>query len=247
MSAVASINCARMDSSRRCSCATTCSGLRRRALSAAFAVAESFKQHYVVDQSIQPWAPSKHHQDEIRRARKRGITVEWTTLGEILDDWVMLYAELKARRGFTGLADFGRSSFERLAQCSGLRTAVASLDGRVVGSHLWFWHAGCMWSHLASTNEAGRKAGAAYALYDFSIRESGASTVSLGGAAGTVDSEDDGLARFKRGFANRSIFTYLYGAVLDVERYDALCERRQAGTSSFFPGYRTPHIRTDES
>ena len=90
-------------------------------LAAAFAVADSFKQHYVVDQSIESWAPSKHHQDEIRRARKRGITVEWTTLGEILDDWVMLYAELKARRGLPGwrISEGRRSSASRnVAACA---------------------------------------------------------------------------------------------------------------------------------
>jgi hypothetical protein len=218
------------------------SGPAMRVLTNAFARAEPFKQHYVVDRSIQPWLPSNHHQDEIRRATRRGIVVEWTALSDVLDDWVSLYAELKSRRGVSGTADFSRSSFERLAQCSGLRTAVAYLNGDVVGSHLWFSHEGRMWSHLASTNELGRRNGAAYALYDFSIRESGASLVSLGGAAGTVESEDDGLARFKRGFANSSILTNLYGAILDANRYDELCDERRAGESTFFPSYRTPLV-----
>jgi hypothetical protein len=94
------------------------------------------------------------------------------------------------------------------------------------------------WSHLASVNELGRQHSAAYALYDFSMRGFDGMIVNLGGGAGRSQ-DDDGLSKFKAGFANDRRLAYIYGAVVNATRYDELCASGGTGdVADFFPAYR---------
>ena len=101
---------------------------------------------------------------------------------------------------------------------------------------LWFEHAGVVYNHLTASNAAGYANGANFALYAAAIDHfAGAAVMNLGGGAGFEDDPDDGLAAFKRGFANAETRALLCGAVLDAERYAALRAGRQ---TAFFPAYR---------
>ena len=62
--------------------------------------------------------------------------------------------------------------------------------------------------------------------------------VHLGGAAGVTPNEGDGLARFKRGFANREVTAYFCGSCLDPARYATLIGDQPR--TPFFPAYRKP-------
>jgi hypothetical protein len=209
-----------------------------------FEVARPFKTHYLVDQS--KYQPSKHHRYEIRRAAAHGVTVRAIDLSEILDSWVELYGTLTSRRGLTGVQAFSRESFQSLADCQGFRVFGAFVGDDLVACHLWAMHGEIVWSHLGASSALGYSSGAAYALYDHSIRSFEGKQINLGGAAGNADSAD-GLSRFKAGFANSTRTAYLLGAVLDPGRYDTLCKERPGAVgSTFFPAYRTP-ARSDRS
>ena len=81
---------------------------------------------------------------------------------------------------------------------------------------------------------------AAYALYWRAIELFAGRVryLNLGAGAGTA-AGDDGLTRFKRGWATESRPSYLAGRVLDAEAYQAAvaAAHREAG-GSYFPAYR---------
>ena len=208
----------------------------------AFSVVRPFKTHYLVDATRSAYQPTRHHRYEIDRAEKQGVAVKSVALADILDDWTALYSELVARHGITGLQQFPRESFATLARCEGLSAVAAFLNDEIVSCHLWFQFGEFVWSHLAATNARGYQSGAAYAVYDHSIRLYAHHLVNLGGAAGTYDTGNDGLARFKAGFSNRQEASYLCGAVLDQSTYDRLCAERGDYAGTYFPAYRATAI-----
>lgn len=211
------------------------------ALRRAFPVARPFKSHYVVDPGAGPYAPSRHHRQELRRTGRSGLEVGVVRLSDHLDGWRALYDGLVARHGIRGVQHFGAAAFDALAACPGLVAVAAFLGRELVGCHLWFEYGDMAWSHLAASSAAGYENGAAYAIYDHSIRHFAGRIVNLGGAAGVGDRpEDDGLARFKSGFANRTIVASLYGAVLDAPAYAQLCAQHGRADSAYFPAYRAP-------
>jgi len=216
------------------------------ALRRAFDIARPFKTHYLCEdpgetRPGEPPAYSKHHRYELRRAR---ATVRRIALADHLAAWTRLYRGLVARHGIRGPAAFSSAAFRRLAQLDGLVAFGAFLDDDLVGCQLWLAGGGRAHSHLAAVDPAGLAARAAYALYDAGIRHfaaTGAATIDLGGGAGLRDDPGDGLARFKRGFANRTAPALLCGAILDPARYDALCSGVSGGgESGYFPAYRDP-------
>jgi hypothetical protein len=78
-------------------------------------------------------------------------------------------------------------------------------------------------------------------LFDAAIQHySGHQVLDFGGCASVTDSAEDGLARFKRGFSNRTAIAWLCGAILDSEQYRRLCGQRTATRDSYFPAYRSP-------
>ena len=206
-----------------------------------FTVARPFKTHYLVDEAIGAYQPSKHHRHELRRAAQRGVEVRIVPLLDILDAWIGLYDGLVSRHRIAGVQRFPRESFEALANCEGLSAIAAFIGEELVSCHLWFQYKEFAWSHLAATNALGYASGAAYAVYDHSIRNFSGHLINLGGGAGIGDAADDGLARFKAGFSNRTHSAYLLGSVLDPATYQALCiERRGVDAGDYFPAYRAP-------
>jgi len=206
-----------------------------RRLATAFGLCRTFKTHYLVE-SAKGVEFSKHHRDRVRRGQRR-CRVERVALADHLDVWGDLYAGLVERRAIQGAADFTPAYFAKLAQTPELVSLAAFVDERPAAMTLWFEHAGVAYNHLTASNAAGYANGANFALYGAAIDHFAAAAVmNLGGGAGFEDDPEDGLAAFKRGFANAEIKALLCGAVLDPPRYAALAAARPA--TAFFPAYR---------
>lgn len=128
---------------------------------------------------------------------------------------------------------------------AGITAIGAWLADELVSAHVWVSDGRYVHSHLAASSDAGYKAGAAYAVYDASLRAfPAAELLNLGGGAGIGDDPDDGLARFKRGFANDSAQSYICGEILDRTRYEALSQYGGTGGEvTFFPAYRRPQVQ----
>jgi hypothetical protein len=208
-------------------------------LARAFEVCRPFKTHYLIDPARGPFAPSKHHADRIRRGVRR-CEVRRGPLAAWLGDWRELYAGLVARRGITGAAAFSPAYFQMLAEEPSVTAFAAFVGEACAGMTLWFAADGVIYNHLTAANTVGYANGANFALYDAAIAHfAGQGVVNLGGGAGFSD-RDDGLAAFKRGFANGEVAAHLCGAVLDPAAYATLGGGRQA--NDFFPAYRAPAL-----
>lgn len=206
----------------------------------------AFKRHYLRDLSEDPevGAP-KNHRRNLRKALRECEVVEVPLEGEHLARWIELYGGLGRRHGITGDADFPAESFERLAGLPGLMVLAARHRGATVAMHLWLLDETRAWYHLGATDEVGYGLGASHALMVTAMRraaERGAQRAFLGGGAGAgATGEDDGLARFKRGWANDEAAAYLGGRICDDELYDRLVAARgPLPGRPWFPLYRHP-------
>jgi len=206
-------------------------------LARVFPVLRPYKIHHLIDPARGPYAPDKHHRYEIRRAW-RSCTVELVPLATHLDDWRALYAGLVALRQVSGPADFSDAYFQVLADSGSVVAFVARVDGACAAMSLWFAAEGVVYNHLNAANPLGYARGANFALYDAAIAHFlGAGVINLG-AGLSMGQGADGLAAFKRGFANASVQSYICGAVLDPARYADLSRGRP--DDGYFPAYRAP-------
>jgi hypothetical protein len=192
-----------------------------------------FKRHHVrdLDERVDL---SEHHRRHVRRATSAVEAEVCADSLAYLDDWVQLYAGLVERHGLTGIRAFSPTSFRRQLELPGMVALRAVRAGETVGMALWLDDAPNAYYHLAAYSPAGYQVSASYALFAAAfehLRERGVRLVELG--AGT--SSDDGLTRFKRGWATGERVAYLCGRVLDRAAYDRL-----AGGSDWFPAYRDP-------
>jgi hypothetical protein len=204
-------------------------------LAHAFERCAPFKTHLLIDHA-KGFTPTKHHRDRIRRAERRCV-VRVVSLEAELAGWRALYAELAQRHEIKGVAAFPDPYFPFLARAPAFVTFGAYVEGAMAGMTIWFEHAGVAVSHLTATNALGYANGANYALNAAAIAYfSDAAVVDLGGGAGLADDPDDGLAQFKRGFANAEATAFLCGAVLDQAAYARLAGGR--ASTGFFPAYR---------
>ena len=205
-------------------------------LEAAFDFARPFKSHQILDRDLGPFAYAKHHRYEIKRAHGR-VTAQEIALGDHLPAWRALYGELVARHGLSGTHVFPPEHYALLAVLPGVRTFAAFIEDRMVSAHVFVTHEGHAISHLAASTPEGYAAGAAYAVNDLASRSlDDCRVINFAGGAGVNDNPDDGLVRFKRGFANTVAPARLCGAVLDADAYRALSADRV--DSGFFPAYR---------
>ena len=119
-----------------------------------------------------------------------------------------------------------------------MQAFAAYVGDEVVGMAIRFAAEGVIYYHLSAVSAAGYASGAAYGLMAAALEHfTGCGVVHLGGGAGSGDGSD-GLAAFKRGFANGEVMAHVCGAVLDRAAYDRLSGgRAEAG---FFPAYRAP-------
>ncbi|HYH18712.1 MAG TPA: GNAT family N-acetyltransferase [Azospirillum sp.] len=209
---------------------------------AAFDICRPFKTHFVIDRALGPPRFSDHHTAEVRRAHRR-CTVATVRLADHLDDWRRLYGGLIERHRITGTARFSPEHFARLAALDGLTTFATVANGTIVGMALWLRAGDIACNHLGAADAEGYRRSAGYALYDAAIHKfEDCRILKLGGNAGPGDA-DDGLSRFKRGFANAAVTVYLFGAILDRRAYAALSAA--APDTAYFPAYRAPPSQRD--
>lgn len=197
------------------------------------------KTHYVIDREAAPFAPSKHHRYEIRRARGR-VSVDRVALSKARAQWDALYGHLAERHEIQAGSRLGVRHFDALATDPQALVFAAKAAGETVAMSIWLSDGTVAHNHLGASSEAGYAAGAGYALYVAAIDAlSGCRALDLGGAPGLADDPSHGLARFKRGFANGETATWFSGFILDRAGYEAAVGASGADRSSgYFPDYR---------
>jgi hypothetical protein len=214
-------------------------------LSAAFPdLLIPFKAHFVVelDQPFQTVAP--HHQ---RNARRALISIEVVRVepASAADTWIALYGNLIVRHRIRGIAAFSPDSLRRQLDVPGTVILAARMGGEICGMLVWYVQGEAAYYHLGAYSEAGYAARASFALFWRAIEHfaaAGLQRLNLGAGAGLSEQADDGLTRFKRGWATTTRTAYLCGRIFDPNAYRALSDGAAAGSSSFFPAYRAGEI-----
>ncbi len=200
-----------------------------------------FKQHFVNDLEKGIDVVSKSHRRNIRKAAANLDVEVCNDPIQYLDDWVSLYDVLIERHGISGISAFSRKSFELQLRVPGITAFQAVSDNKTVGLLLWYCHGDVAYYHLGSYNARGYELRASFALFMKAIeyyREQGVRWLNLGAGAGLDAATDDGLTRFKRGWATETRTAYLCGRIFDRKLYDELVQRRKISKTSYFPAYR---------
>lgn len=215
-------------------------GVERTALERAFPdLVKEFKAHLVRDLEAPVDIPA-HHRRHLRRAG-RSVDVELCAEpNDHLADWNRLYDELIVRHGLVGIHAFSREAFRRQFEVPGLVALRAERDGVTVGMTLWFEDPPNAHYHLGAYSKKGYEVSASYALVGAALdhlSQRGVRWVDLGGPAGSGPVED-GLVRFKRGWANEERTAYLCGRILNRRVYDRLVAERSGANPGWFPAYR---------
>jgi hypothetical protein len=181
-------------------------------LEAAFDVCRRFKETYLVDRASGPVRISKRHRNRINNARLRTELRE-ISFADHLDTWHELYRYNVVNRQIP--QPFSDSYFERLATFPELRTFAVLADSEIVTITTWIRYRDTLYFHDSASNARGHALSASYVAFAHVVETfEECRYVFLGGAAEFVDDPLDGLARFKRGFSNRSTVAYLCSAIL---------------------------------
>lgn len=205
-------------------------------LAGAFEVCRPFKTHYLIDRAAGPVRFTKNHRWSVRKSLQN-CGFEQIDLREHLDLWQKLYQHTVTRHGISGIQNFAPSYFRELAGMPEVTALAALHQGEIVAIILWVRCGDCVYAHLEGGSPEALRTHATYGLIATANEHfADCRILHLGGAAGLAAESGDGLAHFKRGFANREVTAYFCGSCLDVDRYAALAAG-QAPTS-FFPAYR---------
>ena len=207
-------------------------------LAEAFEICRPFKTHYLIDRNAGPVLFARTHRRMIRKALK-DCSFGPVNLQETLGDWQRLYDHTVARHGITGIQNFASSYFEALAQMPEVIALAAHRGGEIIAMILWVRSGETAYAHLEGSSDAGYKTQAIYGIFAAANEYfADCRILHFGGTAGVNAAGGDGLAYFKRGFANREVTAYFCGARLDKDRYAELT--RNKPQTSFFPAYRQP-------
>jgi hypothetical protein len=201
-------------------------------------LARPFKEHFVVD--LQRPSPSRHHRRNILKAL-RAVEVDVAERPEsLLDEWERLYAHLRARRMISGIRAFSVAAFRIQLGVPGCVAFRALVNGQCIAMNLWYVMGDVAYFHLGASDEEGYRQSAAHALMQTAIGQfvaQGLRWLSLGRGAGRESSED-GLTRFKRGWATGTRQSYLCGRIFDRAEYARLVRARVPTRTDYFPAYR---------
>lgn len=202
-----------------------------------------FKQHYILDleKELSGVIASNH----VRNAKKalKSLQIERCLQPtDQVDAWNGLYANLIKRHHIKGIAAFSRFAFERQFETPGLIVYQATLDAELAGMVLFYEMDNAVYYHLAAYTELGYAHRASFGIFyraiqDFQTRN--LKWLNMGGGAGMVDSDDDGLVRFKKGWTNETRTAWLCGKVLHPPAYRMLSKQNPHASDTFFPAYRS--------
>jgi hypothetical protein len=207
-------------------------------LAGGFTVCRPFKIHYLIDRAEPATRLSATHRRWVRKALQE-CEIARLSLLDSLGEWERLYRGTIERHAITGVQKFSSAYFAALAKMPEIEAIGAKVAGEIVAMALWVRDSEIVYYHLGASEARGYETQAMYGIFSVALEYfADARWIHLGGAAGVTGDGNDGLARFKRGFANRQLDAYFCGACLDPERYSLLS--KNLGTTSFFPAYRQP-------
>jgi len=179
----------------------------------------------------------------IRKALNKGVTFEVVQRPEHLREFKNIYYSTMDRNQASDYYYFDDQYFDDILSRFRENVVVvkANLEGNVIAQGLYFAYGKYIHIHLSGTLDEYLHLSPAYVLrYAIALwgKENGFELIHHGG--GRSNSEEDGLYRFKKGFAMRTQFDFYTGKkIWNKAIYDLLCETVGVDHSNdFFPAYR---------
>lgn len=206
-------------------------------------LAKPFKKHFIVDLS-RNWKQklNSKKRNTIRNSLKLQNIRFFKGSREYAPVFWQLYCELIKRHNINGVQKLSEKVIGDQLEVEGSVVVEASVDEVPVGAMIWYTIDGKAYSHLHAQSQLGYRLHTNFALY-FSVLEYfqkiGVEYACLGGVAGNVDTQDDGLANFKSLWADVTMSSWLCGEILDRAVYKKLVSESRAGSIDFFPAYRS--------
>jgi hypothetical protein len=178
-----------------------------------FSSCRPFKQSYFIDRETERVHLRKRHRNMVNRAR-RAVEIRSVSLADHLGRWLELYQHNVETRRIT--QPFSAAYFDRLLAVEGLQTIAVLVDDEIVTMTMWIRYSDILYYHDGASSETGFETSASYAAFGHVIdTTSDVRYLVLGGSAHFRDEPQDGLAVFKRGFANASSTSFLCSATLN--------------------------------
>jgi hypothetical protein len=208
-----------------------------------FDIARPYKEHFVVNlQQDAKIFVSRHHQRNAKRAlltTKVDVCVDEPV--KFLDEWSRLYKLLVERHNIQGIAEFSRDAFSKQLKTPGMVLFRATIDGKIAGMSLWYIQGKVAYYHLAAYNALGYEKKVSFGIFWKVIEyfaDMNIDWLSLGAGAG-LKHEENGLTRFKKGWATGTRTAFFCGKIFDAEKYEELTSNMGVRGSDYFPAYRT--------
>ncbi|CAH2031353.1 hypothetical protein [Trichlorobacter ammonificans] len=209
-------------------------------LHGCFDVVMPFKPHFVADlsQSITTIV-SSHHRYYVRKALKNVSIDICKEPIRYLDEWTELYGNLSRKFNVRGIRAFSRDSFKKQLSIPGAVLFRALYQGTAVAAHLVIVQDDICYGHLVGSSELDQQLLAAYALYWSEIEYfSGRARWFDWGAGAGVAAADNGLTRFKKGWATETRMTWFCGKTCNPQRYAEMVQAAGSPATGYFPAYR---------
>ncbi len=205
------------------------------------AILRPFKTHYLTVPSEPRHTPSRHHLKEIRSTLGRLEVVNEPGHQAEVTRWLRLWIPHVQRHKLTGMSAASLRTFSRQFALDGAVVMWALVGGAPVAAQLLLTTSDAVYAHLGMSDAIGRERRALYALDAelHTLAQEQGSVVHWGGSVGATDAVD-GVAAYKRGWANAERAATLVGAVLDEAAYRALGGRQPVEPAEWFPPYRAP-------
>jgi hypothetical protein len=202
-----------------------------------------YKDHYIVELSSYDGPNSQSHRRQVRNASRSIAVKELHPPFQALEKWLQLYNELSCRHRISGIARFSAASFAMQLSMPNMRLFQASAGHETVAMSLWLQSEGSVYYHLGASSEFGYSLKASYALFAAALQqfhEEGLEEALLGAGAGILGDPNDGLSRFKAGWATGILPSFLCGRILSSTAYSQLSKGLN---TNYFPAYRDPKLK----
>lgn len=195
------------------------------------------KHHFVVDPALPRPVLSAKTQRNLALASRHWRIEPLENGPETAELCARSYERLALRRQLNSITRMPPEHFERLLAIPGIRV-LAAVDDHQVGAVIVAAQgaAETHMLHFCVETDSFKTCAGHLLMHTAILRWSEQGRVYLGGFPSGPDGE--GVARFKRRWANRTTAVTMLTAVLDRQRYDALSEGRAGG--GYFPAYRAP-------
>ena len=186
---------------------------------------------------------SKSCRKNIRQAINKGVTYKITEEPESINNFKEIYYSTMDRNNATDYYYFGDEYFEQILKYfrKNVLLVEAIYENKTIACGLYFIYGKTIHIHLSGTLNEYLFLSPAYILrYAVTLwgKEHGYEMIHHGG--GRSNSEEDGLYKFKKGFAKNTEFDFGIGKKIWNENiYKELCRKKQIGEDEeFFPAYR---------